>query len=295
MPQTHFDADNEVTIRRYHERKRRPVPPPEPAEPPAPFIRHEMSSEATYLIDQSADTERKFIARRKLAEPPPPPVPEPPPFEPMLSEAQQRQRLSGAIEACSKAQTAFTLAAELVERSQQRLAMLGDKVRSFGNLDQDITAHYVHQVRADNTDALPPSLAAAMAERGSLTDELDATQRAHAVLVAELESADNRLKLTLAERTHAAAYVVANHADMLAIQLNSLLDECDELRRTIVSIGSIWLSTSLGASAMPLTSRARTALNRQLVEVHPVPSLVSVLRDYMKKLEGNAAAELAEA
>ena len=221
-------------------------------------------------------------------------VVEVPSYDPDLTDAELRSLLAEAITEYDRCLLAVGTAEGNLARSQARMDEADKQLHSFAELDAEIASHRVAQIKQDRHDPLPAALQQAQVQRGALIDDIDAAHRAHQRLEAELADAKRELATATALRVHVAAFVVARHAEDLAHHLGRAMDVVEHLRRRLLSASAMWISTSTGATSLPLGPRARATVHRELQPAMSLPAYTAAFKSWHDRLLNDANAMLAE-
>src|SRR5262252_6664356 len=127
------------------------------------------SAEALSLMDQSAETERKWLERRReqqVAQAAPPPQTLPTPSLPNdNSDESARAKLRDAVFQYDQALLAVATAESNAKRSADRMAQADARLGTYGSLDERVNQHHLANIKSDRDDPLPPSVSAALAAR----------------------------------------------------------------------------------------------------------------------------------
>jgi hypothetical protein len=108
--------------------------------------------------------------------------------------AQARRLLSAAnIERDAAALSASNVASAM-HRAEQRVSDLANQLEAFSDLDDDITAHAVREIRDDKDTALPHHLAMRRQDRSRVMDRFDMAKAAQGRLRLDLQVAEAVLR-----------------------------------------------------------------------------------------------------
>jgi hypothetical protein len=139
-----------------------------------------------------------------------------------LVEQDLRQRLRQAITAWRHKQATQNTAARAVVRAQHLVAEAETRLASFASLDEQITAHHAHAIRADEATSsltLPVELADARSQRQQATDDLATTKATLALLEDELQQAVRAVTRAESTAASAADAILRSEADAIADEL----------------------------------------------------------------------------
>lgn len=268
---------------------------------PQPLPSQFFTAEAQYLLDASAVTEAKYVelareraqqqteaeaganqaaaaidAERRAAE--------------SLTDAELRDALQQAIGSYDYALNQVGIAEANVDRAKQRMDAADAELADYADLDDQITAHHVVQIKQGTDHPLPAALHAAEQQRGQLVDRIAANHRVHATLANELQEAQRHLAAAEAARSRAASYVIAKFYDAVATDLSCAIDQVVVLRRKLVSAAAVWIASPGGAAPLGLSSKAKSAVHRQINDVQPETIQIDAVRDWHTRLLNSADA-----
>jgi hypothetical protein len=187
------------------------------------------------------------------------------------------ESVQAAKQAHAEAQSALDAAQEVHDRALAQLAKAEQAVADHDNLDAEIEAWNVQQLKENRTTDLPYGFRTRLTERAHAKDRFDHAKAACARLERELSEA--QVTAQQAERVlkaAASAYIVRDAAASLVEDLRICEQEAVRIRSILLSLGAAWLPGLHGP--MPLPPSITTAINTPIPIAEIDPKAVEVWR-----------------